>query len=210
MITFPSTSGIYDIKIKEMNELVHQHGGQVYFDGANMNALVGYTSPGYLGADVCHLNLHKTFAIPHGGGGPGMGPIGVRKHLVPFLPSHPFSENYNTKSLGTITSAEFSSASILTISYGYIAMLGKHGVQRATAYAILNANYLMSKLSKYYPILNNKNLVKCSHEFIIDCSQIKKDTKVSEEDIAKRMMDFGFHAPTMSFPTPGTLMIEPT
>ncbi len=175
-----------------------------------MNALVGYTSPGYLGADVCHLNLHKTFAIPHGGGGPGMGPIGVRKHLVPFLPTHPFSEIPNPKSLGTITSAEFSSASILAISYGYILMLGKNGVQKATAYAILNANYLMRKLSKYYPILNNKQLEKCSHEFIIDCSQIKKDTKVSEEDIAKRMMDFGFHAPTMSFPTPGTLMIEPT
>lgn len=162
-----------------MNDLVHQHGGQVYLDGANMNALVGYTSPGYLGADVCHLNMHKTFAIPHGGGGPGMGPIGVRKHLVPFLPTHPFSEEINTNSLGTITSAEFSSASILTISYGYISMLGKHGVQRATAYAILNANYLMKKLHKYYPILNNKELVNCSHEFIIDCSQIKKDTKVT-------------------------------
>lgn len=135
---------------------MHENGGQVYFDGANMNALVGYTSPGFLGADVCHLNLHKTFSIPHGGGGPGMGPIGVRSHLVPFLPTHPFSENYNTKSLGSIAAAEYSSASILTISYGYISMLGKEGVQKATAYAILNANYLMKKLSKYYPILNNK------------------------------------------------------
>ena len=152
MITFPSTTGKYENTITEMIDIVHKYGGQVYMDGANMNAQVGYTSPGYLGADVCHLNLHKTFAIPHGGGGPGMGPIGVRKHLIPYLPSHPYTQTPNPDTLGTISSAEYGSASILSISYGYIAMLGKAGVRKATAYAILNANYLMKRLQPHYKI----------------------------------------------------------
>jgi glycine dehydrogenase len=210
MITFPSTAGKYEATIQEMTELIHKAGGQVYMDGANMNAQVGYTSPGYLGADVCHLNLHKTFAIPHGGGGPGMGPIGVRKHLAPYLPTHPFSNKFNKTSLGTLCASEFGSASILTISYAYIAMLGKEGVRKSTAYAILNANYLMKKLQPYFKISFIENNDRCSHEFILDLAPLKKITGVGEEDIAKRLMDFGFHAPTMSFPVPGTLMIEPT
>lgn len=207
MITFPSTNGKYENTITEMIDIVHKHGGQVYMDGANMNAQVGYTSPGYLGADVCHLNLHKTFAIPHGGGGPGMGPIGVRKHLIPYLPTHPFSYNPNPTSTGVIASAEFGSASILSISYGYIAMLGKEGVRKATAYAILNANYLMKRLTPYYKIANIEGDERCSHEFIIDMSVIKKNTGISEEDVAKRLIDFGFHSPTMSFPMHSSLMI---
>lgn len=179
-------------------------------DGANMNAQVGFTSPGYLGADVCHLNLHKTFAIPHGGGGPGMGPIGVRKHLAPYLPSHPFSEKTNKTSLGSLTASEFGSASILTISYAYVAMLGKEGVRKSTAYAILNANYLMKKLQPYFKVSYMTGSERCSHEFILDIAPLKKETGVSEEDISKRLMDYGFHAPTMSFPVPGTLMVEPT
>lgn len=179
-------------------------------DGANMNAQVGYTSPGFLGADVCHLNLHKTFAIPHGGGGPGMGPIGVKKHLAPYLPTHPFSEKLNKTSLGTLTASEYGSASILTISYAYICMLGKEGVRKSTAFAILNANYLMKRLQPYFKISYIEGNDRCSHEFIIDLHNIKKQTGVGEEDIAKRLMDYGFHAPTMSFPVPGTLMVEPT
>lgn len=210
MVTFPSTAGRYENTIHEISEVIHKYGGQVYMDGANMNAQVGYTSPGFLGADVCHLNLHKTFAIPHGGGGPGMGPIGVKKHLIPFLPSHPFSENTNELSSGTIAVAEHGSASILTISYAYVAMLGKEGVRKGTAYAILNANYLMSRLLPHFNIMYMKEGDRCSHEFIIDLNQLKKKTGVSEEDVAKRLMDYGFHAPTMSFPVPGSLMVEPT
>jgi glycine dehydrogenase len=210
MITFPSTAGKYEDTIQEMCAVIHKYGGQVYMDGANMNAQVGYTSPGYLGADVCHLNLHKTFAIPHGGGGPGMGPIGVRRHLAPYLPSHPFTEKANKNSLGSLTASEFGSASILTISYAYVAMLGKEGVRKSTAYAILNANYLMKKLSPYFKVSYMTGSERCSHEFILDIAPLKKQTGVSEEDIAKRLMDFGFHAPTMSFPAAGTLMVEPT
>lgn len=210
MVTFPSTAGRYEGTIHEINDIVHHYGGQVYMDGANMNAQVGYTSPGFLGADVCHLNLHKTFAIPHGGGGPGMGPIGVKKHLIPFLPSHPYSSSFTQKSAGTIAVSEFGSASILTISYAYIAMLGKQGIRKGTAYAILNANYLMARLRPYYDIMYLKEGERCSHEFIIDLTQLKKKTGVSEEDVAKRLMDYGFHAPTMSFPVPGSLMVEPT
>jgi glycine dehydrogenase len=210
MITFPSTAGKYEDTIQEMADVIHKYGGQVYMDGANMNAQVGYTSPGYLGADVCHLNLHKTFAIPHGGGGPGMGPIGVKKHLIPYLPTHPYSEKPNKTALGTLTASEFGSASILTISYAYISMLGKEGVRKSTAYAILNANYLMKKLEPYFKISYMESGERCSHEFIMDISNIKKATGVGEEDIAKRLMDYGFHAPTMSFPVPGTLMVEPT
>lgn len=180
MVTFPSTAGRYEDTIHEINQIIHHYGGQVYMDGANMNAQVGYTSPGFLGADVCHLNLHKTFAIPHGGGGPGMGPIGVKKHLIPFLPSHPYSQSYTDKSSGTIAVSEFGSASILTISYAYIAMLGKEGIRKGTAYAILNANYLMAKLRPYYDIMYLKEGERCSHEFIIDLSQLKKKTGVSE------------------------------
>lgn len=175
-----------------------------------MNAQVGYTSPGFLGADVCHLNLHKTFAIPHGGGGPGMGPIGVRKHLIPYLPTHPFSSTLNKNSLGTLAASEYGSASILTISYAYINMLGKEGIRKSTAYAILNANYLMKRLQPYFKISYIEGKERCSHEFIIDLSGLKKATGVSEEDISKRLMDYGFHAPTMSFPVAGTLMVEPT
>lgn len=163
MITFPSTAGRYQSTIHEINQVIHHFGGQVYMDGANMNAQVGYTSPGFLGADVCHLNLHKTFAIPHGGGGPGMGPIGVKKHLIPFLPSHPYSQTYTDKSSGTIAASEFGSASILTISYAYIAMLGKEGIRKGTAYAILNANYLMARLKPYYDIMYLKEGDRCSH-----------------------------------------------
>lgn len=210
MITFPSTAGQYEDTIHEVADLVHHYGGQVYMDGANMNAQVGYTSPGFLGADVCHLNLHKTFAIPHGGGGPGMGPIGVKKHLTPFLPTHPYSAIFNDQASGTISAAEYGSASILTISYAYIALLGKEGVRKGTAYAILNANYLMNRLRPYYKIMYVKDGERCSHEFIIDLNPIKKETGISEEDIAKRLMDYGFHAPTMSFPVVGTLMVEPT
>lgn len=210
MITFPSTAGRYEETIHEMTDIIHHYGGQVYMDGANMNAQVGYTSPGYLGADVCHLNLHKTFAIPHGGGGPGMGPIGVRKHLSPFLPTHPFSTIHNIDASGTIAVSEYGSASILTISYAYIALLGKEGIRKGTAYAILNANYLMNRLKPYYKVLYLDDGERCSHEFIIDLNDIKKKKGVSEEDIAKRLIDYGFHAPTMSFPVPGTLMIEPT
>lgn len=163
MITFPSTAGRYQSTIHEINQVIHHFGGQVYMDGANMNAQVGYTSPGFLGADVCHLNLHKTFAIPHGGGGPGMGPIGVKKHLIPFLPSHPYSQTYTDKSSGTIAASEFGSASILTISYAYIAMLGREGIRKGTAYAILNANYLMARLKPYYDIMYLKEGDRCSH-----------------------------------------------
>lgn len=210
MITFPSTTGKYEGTIHEMIQTIHRYGGQVYMDGANMNAQVGYTSPGYLNADVCHLNLHKTFAIPHGGGGPGMGPIGVKKHLIPYLPTHPYTEKPNNKSLGSLTHSEFGSASILSISYAYIALLGKTGVRKSTAYAILNANYLMKRLQPYFKIFCIEGNERCSHEFILDLTGLKKTTGVSEEDVAKRLIDFGFHAPTMSFPMPGTLMVEPT
>ena len=211
MITYPSTHGVYETTIAEICNIVHEHGGQVYLDGANMNAQVGVTSPGHIGADVSHLNLHKTFAIPHGGGGPGMGPIGVKSHLAPFLPDHALiNVNENTKGNGAVSAAPYGSAGILCISYLYVAMLGKKGVTDATKYAITNANYLAKKLSQHYPILYTGKNGRVAHECIIDLRQIKAESGITEVDMAKRLMDYGFHAPTMSFPVAGTFMIEPT
>lgn len=207
MITYPSTYGVYEETVKEITEIVHHHGGQVYMDGANMNAQVGLTAPGLIGADVCHLNLHKTFAIPHGGGGPGMGPICVKKHLAPFLPGHSFN---GPRSTGAVSSAPYGSASILLISYGYIRMLGNEGVRAATEYAILNANYMRARLEGQFDLLYTNHNGECAHEFIVDLRPFKKSAEVEAEDVAKRLMDYGFHAPTLSFPVPGTIMIEPT
>ncbi len=209
MITYPSTHGVFEADIKEICQIVHDHGGQVYLDGANMNAQVGYTSPAVVGADVCHLNLHKTFAIPHGGGGPGMGPIGVAEHLAPYLPDHPVVPGVGgDHALGTVSSAPWGSASILPISYAYIAMMGRSGLQAATQVAILNANYIAQKLDPYFPVLYHGLNNRVAHECIVDLRHLKDFATV--DDVAKRLMDFGFHAPTMSFPVPGTLMIEPT
>lgn len=205
MITYPSTYGVYEETVKDITAIIHEHGGQVYMDGANMNAQVGLTAPGLIGADVCHLNLHKTFAIPHGGGGPGMGPICCAKHLAPFLPGHVSEEGTNA-----VSAAPYGSASILLISYGYIRMLGATGVKAATEYAILNANYMRARLEKYFDILYTNHNGECAHEFIVDLRPFKKSAEVEAEDVAKRLMDYGFHAPTMSFPVPGTIMIEPT
>lgn len=208
MITYPSTYGVYEETVKEITRIIHEHGGQVYMDGANMNAQVGLTAPGLIGADVCHLNLHKTFAIPHGGGGPGMGPICVKKHLAPHLPGH--VNNSTDARTGAVSAAPYGSASILLISYGYIRMLGSEGVKAATEYAILNANYMRAKLEKDFDILYTGSQNTCAHEFIVDLRPFKKSAEIEAEDIAKRLMDYGFHAPTMSFPVPGTIMIEPT
>ncbi|WNC73256.1 aminomethyl-transferring glycine dehydrogenase [Thalassotalea psychrophila] len=211
MITYPSTHGIYETTIKEICEIIHANGGQVYLDGANMNAQVGITSPGFIGADVSHLNLHKTFAIPHGGGGPGMGPIGVKAHLAPFLPDHAIvTVNESNKGNGAVSAAPFGSAGILCISYMYVAMLGKQGVTDSTKYAITNANYLAHKLSEHFPILYTGNNGRVAHECIVDLRPLKEASGITEMDVAKRLMDYGFHAPTMSFPVAGTLMIEPT
>jgi glycine dehydrogenase len=209
MITYPSTYGIFEETVKEICEIVHQHGGQVYMDGANMNAQVGLTSPGIIGADVCHLNLHKTFSIPHGGGGPGMGPICVKSHLAPYLSSH-VETDHNNGSHGAVSAAPYGSASILLISYAYIRLLGSEGVKKATEYAILNANYMKARLKKDYDILYTSSNGTCAHEFIVDLRPFKNSAGVEAEDVAKRLMDYGFHAPTMSFPVPGTIMIEPT
>ena len=184
---------------------MHEAGGQVYLDGANMNAQVGLTSPGFIGSDVSHLNLHKTFCIPHGGGGPGMGPIGVKSHLAPFLPGHGV---HNTG--GAVSATDLGSASILPISWAYIALMGDKGLTQATELAILNANYITEKLSQHYPVLYRGNNDRVAHECIIDLRDLKESSGISEEDVAKRLMDYGFHAPTMSFPVAGTLMIEPT
>ena len=211
MITYPSTHGVYETTVAEICNIVHDNGGQVYLDGANMNAQVGVTSPGLIGADVSHLNLHKTFSIPHGGGGPGMGPIGVKAHLAPFLPDHVLiNVDESTKGNGAVSAAPYGSASILCISYLYIAMLGKKGVTDATKYAIVNANYLAKKLDEHYPILYTGKNGRVAHECIIDLRPLKAESGISEVDIAKRLMDYGFHAPTMSFPVAGTFMIEPT
>ena len=210
MITYPSTHGVFEEEIKTITNIVHEHGGQVYMDGANMNAQVGLTSPGLIGADVCHLNLHKTFAIPHGGGGPGMGPIGVAKHLTPFLPGNPIIKTGGNKAIKSINGAPWGSALILLISYGYIKMLGASGLKRSTEIAILNANYLKSKLEKHYEILYTNESNRVAHEMILDCRNFKKTSGIEVEDIAKRLIDYGFHAPTVSFPVAGTLMIEPT
>ncbi len=209
IITYPSTHGIFETEIVEMCELIHKNGGQVYMDGANMNAQVAVTSPGYIGADVCHLNLHKTFAIPHGGGGPGVGPIGVASHLKEFLPSHTVIKTGGKNGMSAVAAAPYGSASILPISYGYIKMLGGEGLKKATYTAILNANYLAEKLKDHYPVLYKGANGRVGHEMIIDC-RIFKEEDIEVTDIAKRLMDYGFHAPTVSFPVGGTLMVEPT
>ena len=210
MVTYPSTHGVFEKDIKEITSIIHDFGGQVYMDGANMNAQVGLTSPGLIGADVCHLNLHKTFAIPHGGGGPGMGPIGVAKHLSKFLPGNPIIKTGGEDGIKAINGAPWGSALILIISYGYIKLLGAKGLKKSTEIAILNANYLQAKLKNHYNVLYSGPSGKVAHEMILDCRSFKKDSSVEVEDIAKRLMDYGFHAPTVSFPVAGTLMVEPT
>jgi glycine cleavage system P protein (glycine dehydrogenase) len=209
LVTYPSTHGVFEESIIEICQIIHDNGGQVYMDGANMNAQVGLTSPGIIGADVCHLNLHKTFCIPHGGGGPGMGPIGVAEHLKPFLPGSPVVDMGPDQAITAISAAPWGSASILTISYAYISMMGADGLTNATKMAILNANYIKSRLETGFPILYTGTNGRCAHEMIVDCRQFKQHG-IEVEDIAKRLMDYGFHAPTVSFPVPGTLMIEPT
>ncbi len=207
MITYPSTHGVFEEAIREICELVHSAGGQVYLDGANLNAMIGIAQPGELGADVCHINLHKTFCIPHGGGGPGMGPIGVAEHLVDFLPSHPVVNLGGENSVGAVSGAPWGSASILPISWMYIAMMGTTGLKAATEHAILNANYIATRLEPHYPVLYKGTNGRVAHECILDLRQFKK---VTVEDVAKRLMDFSFHAPTISWPVAGTMMIEPT
>ena len=210
MVTYPSTHGVYEEGIKTITQIIHDNGGQVYMDGANMNAQVGLTSPGNIGADVCHLNLHKTFAIPHGGGGPGAGPIGVAKHLVPFLPNHTERTVSENKDINAVSSAPYGSALILVISYGYIKMLGGEGLTNSTKMAILNANYIKTRLDGHYPTLYSGKNGYCAHEMILDCVEFKKEAGVEVGDIAKRLMDYGFHAPTVAFPVHDTLMVEPT
>ena len=207
MVTYPSTHGVFEEAIRDICTIVHDNGGQVYMDGANMNAQVGLTSPGGIGADVCHLNLHKTFCIPHGGGGPGMGPIGVAQHLVEFLPGHPVVNLGGENPIGAISAAPWGSASILPISWVYIAMMGAEGLTDATMYAILNANYIAHRLNPYFPVLYKGKNGLVAHECIVDLRPYKS---VTVEDVAKRLMDYGFHAPTISFPVAGTMMIEPT
>ncbi len=209
MVTYPSTHGVFEESIIEICNTIHEHGGQVYMDGANMNAQVGLTSPGTIGADVCHLNLHKTFCIPHGGGGPGMGPIGVAAHLVKYLPGHAVVDIDKGKSISAVSAAPWGSASILLISHAYIAMMGGEGLKNATQYAILNANYMKSRLEQHYPVLYAGSQGRCAHEMILDCRGFK-NFGIEVVDIAKRLMDYGFHAPTVSFPVAGTLMVEPT
>ena len=211
MVTYPSTHGVYEDTILDVTKIIHDNGGQVYMDGANMNAQVGITNPGNIGADVCHLNLHKTFAIPHGGGGPGMGPIGVAEHLTPFLPSNPHTDKVGgSQPIRAISAAPYGSSLVLLISYGYIKMLGAEGLLESTQNAILNANYLRAKLQDHYPILYTGKNNTVAHEMIADCREFKKTSGVEVGDIAKRLIDYGFHAPTVSFPVAGTLMIEPT
>ena len=210
MVTYPSTHGVFEESIREICRVVHAHGGQVYMDGANMNAQVGLCRPAELGADVCHLNLHKTFCIPHGGGGPGMGPIAVAGHLVPFLPGHPVVAVGGSRAIGPVSAAPWGSASILAISWAYIAMMGGPGLREATEIAILNANYMAERLAGHYPILYRGTGGRVAHEFIVDLRRFKESAGIEAEDVAKRLMDYGFHAPTVSFPVAGTLMIEPT
>ena len=210
MITYPSTHGVFESTIRDACELVHEAGGQVYMDGANMNALVGVTSPGFIGSDVSHMNLHKTFCIPHGGGGPGMGPIGVKQHLAPFVPNHRYDLEKPTGEIAAVSAAPYGSAAILPISWTYIQMMGEKGLKKATQVAILGANYIAKRLEGAYEVLYRGQNDRVAHECIVDIRPIKEASGVSEEDIAKRLMDFGFHAPTMSWPVPGTIMIEPT
>lgn len=210
MVTYPSTHGVFEEAIRKVCGIMHTHGGQVYLDGANMNAMVGLVRPGAIGADVCHLNLHKTFCIPHGGGGPGMGPIAVAAHLAPFLPSHPLVRVGGSKAIGAIASAPYGSPNILPISWVFIKLMGSEGLTKATQVAILNANYMAKRLEKYYRVLFTGKNGMAAHEFILDLRPFKKSADVEVEDVAKRLMDYGFHAPTVSWPVPGTMMIEPT
>jgi len=216
MVTYPSTHGVYEDGIDEICRIIHENGGQVYMDGANMNAQVGLTSPGHIGADVCHLNLHKTFCIPHGGGGPGMGPIGIKAHLAPFMPTNAVISTGSLpkvdepKPFGAVAAAPFGSSLILPISYAYIAMMGAEGLTNASKYAILNANYMAKRLETHYPVLFRGKNGTCAHEFILDLRPLKASADIEAEDVAKRLMDYGFHAPTMSWPVAGTLMVEPT
>jgi glycine dehydrogenase len=210
MITYPSTHGVFEEAIQDVCAAVHQHGGQVYMDGANMNAQVGLTSPAAIGADVCHINLHKTFSIPHGGGGPGMGPIGVAAHLAPYLPGHPIVKTGGNRATHAVSAAPWGSASILLISYAYMKMLGRDGMADSTRFAILNANYIKSRLEGHFPVLYARQNGRVAHEMIFDLRPLKQGSGIEEGDVARRLMDYGFHAPTVSFPVPGTLMVEPT
>jgi glycine dehydrogenase len=210
MVTYPSTHGVFEEGIIDLCEIVHRYGGQVYMDGANLNALLGLCRPADLGADVCHLNLHKTFCIPHGGGGPGVGPIGVKAHLAPYLPTHPFADSPSADAIGPVSAAPYGSAGILCISWAYIALMGDAGLTQATKVAIASANYIAARLQDYFPVLYKGKSGRVAHECIVDLRQFKKSAGIEVEDVAKRLMDYGFHAPTMSWPVPGTLMIEPT
>jgi glycine dehydrogenase len=210
MITYPSTTGVFEERVREVCDIVHRHGGMVYLDGANLNAQVGLARPGDYGADVCHVNLHKTFAIPHGGGGPGMGPICANEKLAPFLPGHPLADVGGRKAIGPVASAPWGSASILLISWAYIALLGRRGLRRASEVALLNANYMAKRLEEHFDVLFRGRNGRVAHEFILDVRPLRKASGITEEDIAKRLMDYGFHAPTMSWPVPGTIMVEPT
>jgi glycine dehydrogenase len=210
MVTYPSTHGVFEEEIRRICDIVHAHGGQVYLDGANMNAQVGLCRPGDFGADVCHLNLHKTFCIPHGGGGPGMGPICVGAHLAPFLPGHPLVKTGGAHASGPVSAAPWGSSSILVISYAYIRMMGPDGVKRATEQAILSANYVATRLAEHFPVLYRGARGRVAHECILDLRGLKKSAGIEVDDVAKRLIDYGFHAPTVSFPVAGTLMVEPT
>jgi glycine dehydrogenase len=210
MVTYPSTHGVFEEDIRRICEVVHEHGGQVYLDGANMNAMVGLCRPGDFGADVCHVNLHKTFCIPHGGGGPGMGPIAVGEHLRAYLPRHPIVETGGPEGIGPISAAPWGSASILLISWAYIRLMGSEGLKRATQIAILNANYMARRLDPHFPVYYRGKRGRVAHECILDMRHLRKTAGIDVEDVAKRLMDYGFHAPTMSFPIPHTMMIEPT
>jgi glycine dehydrogenase len=210
MLTYPSTHGVFEPDVRRICQIIHTHGGQVYMDGANLNAQVGLCRPGDIGADICHLNLHKTFCIPHGGGGPGMGPVAAARHLAPFLPSHSVMQLGGQASIGSVSAAPYGSPSIVTISWVYIALMGRDGLTQATQVAILSANYMAKRLEKYYPILYTGTSGFVAHEFILDLRPFKETAGVEAMDVAKRLMDYGFHAPTVSFPVPGTLMIEPT
>jgi glycine dehydrogenase len=210
MITYPSTHGVFESAVVKMSEIIHENGGLVYMDGANMNAQVGLTNPGHIGADVCHLNLHKTFAIPHGGGGPGMGPILVNDKLAEFLPSHHFVKTGGSHGTSAVAGAPFGSGQILTISHAYVMMMGSFGLTQATKFAILNANYIAKSLKGAYRTLYCGSEGFVAHEMILDCRNLKAEAGITEADIAKRLMDYGFHAPTLSFPVHGTLMVEPT
>ena len=210
MVTYPSTHGVFESEIKEVCDIIHRCGGRVYLDGANLNAQVGVCRPGDYGADVCHINLHKTFSIPHGGGGPGMGPICVTSELAPFLPGHPQAECGGVEAIDPVSAAPWGSSSILLISWAYIALLGRAGVKKSTEVAILNANYMENRLREQFDVLYRGDMGRVAHEFIIDLREFKKSADVTAEDVAKRLIDYGFHAPTISFPVAGTIMIEPT